>query len=606
MPLPFKTNPPHINTKSSALHRFKLLEKKFKTDPVYKTKYHDFMADIISKGEAVMAPTDSSNSWYIPHFGVFHPHKPDRIRVVFDCAAKVGGVSLNDHLLQGPDHMNDLQGILLRFRKSRIAFMGDIERMFHQFKVLPEHQEYLKFIWYDECGMPVAYKMTVPLFGARSSPACATYGLRFLADRFQSSFPSTASPSHHFIHRNFYVDDGLASVSSESEAVDLIKQTQSLCQSGQLRLHKIVSNSRSVMSHLPRSECSNTLATLDLSSDPLPQERSLGVLWDTEKDQFTFQHCSLNKPDTRRGVLSTVASVFDPLGLIAPFALQGRIILQETCRGNPDWDVPLINSLLTRWSAWKTDLTSVGQISIPRCLTPHDFNSVESAQLHTFADASTVGYGHCTYLRFVNSARKVHAALLSSKAKVAPMKQVTVPRLELQAAASAVRAVNKYVQELDIPNITTHFYSDSTVVLGYISNTSDRFHTYVAIRVDTIRHLSDPERWKHVPTSCNPADLSSRGASIEELMSSDWLTGPPFLWSEPLTLPPQPHVHISPDDVEVKQLSLSLASQAITFSLDHRMRKFSDWNRAVGAVATIRKRLSKTDHPVYRTLSKFF
>lgn len=194
------------------------------------------MTDVISKGEAVIAPHDSTD-WYIPHFGVFHPRKPDRIRVVFDYAAKVGGVSLNDFLLQGPDHMNDLQGILLQFRKHPVALMGNIDRMFHQFKVLPEHQDYLKFIWYDEEGRPATYKITVHLFGARSSPACATYGLRLPVDHYKSLSP-THSLSHHFIHRNFYVDDGLTSVPSEAEAITLIKQTQSLCETGKLRLTK--------------------------------------------------------------------------------------------------------------------------------------------------------------------------------------------------------------------------------------------------------------------------------------------------------------------------------------------------------------------------------
>lgn len=119
--------------------------------------------------------------------------------------------------------------------------------------------------------------------------------------------------------------------------------------------------------------------------------------------------------------------MFDPLGLIAPFVLKGRVILQETCRDNTDWDAPLKDSLLTKWSAWKSDLTTVSQITIPRCMTPHGFDSIQSAELHTFADASTAGHGHCTYLRLVSCTKRVHSALLSSKAKVAPIKQVTVP-----------------------------------------------------------------------------------------------------------------------------------------------------------------------------------
>lgn len=149
------------------------------------------------------------------------------------------------------------------------------------------------------------------------------------------------------------------------------------------------------------------------------------------------------------------------------------------------------------------------------------------------------------------------------------------------------------MKELDIPNITTHFYSDSTVVLGYIRNTAERFHTYVANRVETIRHHSDPDSWKHVPTTMNPADLSSRGANINQLISSRWFNGPQFLWSEPMILPPQPQVYLSPDDVEVKHSSTSLTSQTLQFSLDQRLKGFSNWNRAVRTIATIQKHLNK-------------
>lgn len=127
--------------------------------------------------------------------GTYHT-KTSPIRAVFDCAAKVGRVSLNDFLLQGPEHTNDLQGILLRFRLNPVAIMGDVERKFHQFKVSENHQGYLRFIWYDAAGQSYSYKMTVHLFGASSSPACATYGLCFLADYFKHNSPHH-SLSHH-------------------------------------------------------------------------------------------------------------------------------------------------------------------------------------------------------------------------------------------------------------------------------------------------------------------------------------------------------------------------------------------------------------------------
>jgi len=193
---------------------------------------------------------------------------------------------------------------------------------------------------------------------------------------------------------------------------------------------------------------------------------------------------------------------------------------------------------------------------------------------YTFADASTVSYDHGTYLRLVKAAKQVHVALLSGKAKVAPMRPVSW--LKLQAAASAVRLVTKYIKELDISNISTHFYSDSTVILDHISNTADNFHTYIANRVETIRHLLDPDSWKHVPTAENPAHYSFRGANVKEIGWSDCFSGPRFPRTKPSILPTQLWVYINPKDVEIKQSLLSFISEKVPFSLDKRLEKFSD------------------------------
>ena len=159
--------------------------------------------------------------------------------------------------------------------------MADIERMFHQFKEAPEHLDYLLFIWYDTEGRPATYNMTVYLFGTRSSPACATYALRYLADKLKGISPHN-SPPYHYVHQNSYVDDGLTSVYSATETVDRLEQTKSLCAAGRLRLHEVASNSRAFISKLLRSECYISLADSDITSEPLPSERSPKVVWDTE------------------------------------------------------------------------------------------------------------------------------------------------------------------------------------------------------------------------------------------------------------------------------------------------------------------------------------
>ena len=591
MPLPFRAKPLCGNTKSAAFHRFKLLEKKFQYDNNYKLQYHNFMNDIITRGEAIPSDSDTDESWYISHFGVFHPKKPDKIRVVFDCAAKVGGISLNDFLLQGPEHINDLQGILIRFRVNPVAIMGDIERMFHQFKVPKEHQKYLKFFWYNAEGIPTTYKMCVHLFGARSSPACATYGLRYLADTYQALHPESKAPQ--FIHKNFYVDDGLASVASPTETITLIKETQNLCASGKLRMHKFISNSRDVMMSIPKIEHSSSLQNIDLHHDNLPQERSLGVVWDTQRDTFTFKFNDLNKPNTRRGLLSTVASVFDPLGLIAPITLTGRMLLQEVCKTTSDWDAPLNGLLLDRWQEWKMQMATIDKLQIPRCLTPCHFQQIQTAELHTFADASTNGYGQCSYLRLVDTAKQVHVSLLASKARVAPLKPMTVPRLELQAAVGAVKLAKKIQDEIGIPNLESYHYSDSTVVLGYIANITERYHTFVANRIETIRALSDIKNWKWVPTNENPADLASRGSKPDSINHTNWFSGPEFLLSDTVQYLEQPNTYIEPNDPEIKQAStfMTIQTPPLHKTLDQKLERYSSWNRAVKHIAILQQKI---------------
>lgn len=193
--------------------------------------------DEISRGDTEKVPEDETANipaWYIPHHGIYHPQKPGKICVVFDCSSKYQETSLNDHLLTGPDLTNTLVGVLCRFRKGSIPVMCDVECMFHQFHVKKEDQDYLRFLWWENGNLqakPSIYRMRVYLFGAASSPGCANFGLKHLAAQGHGQFSDDAV---HFIQRNFYLDDGLASVQTEREAIELIKEPRELCYTGKL------------------------------------------------------------------------------------------------------------------------------------------------------------------------------------------------------------------------------------------------------------------------------------------------------------------------------------------------------------------------------------
>ena len=184
--------------------------------------------------------------WYIPHHGVYHPKKPEKITVVFDCSVEFTGESLNRHLLQCPDLTNNLVGELCCFHQDPVAFMCDIEGTFHQFNVNPEHRNLLCFLWWKNGNLdsePIKYRMAVYLFGATSSPGCAYFALKRTASDYEGQYGTEAA---NFVKNNFYVDDGLKSVSTPEAAISLIKNTKSLCQKGAFNLHKFISNHKAV------------------------------------------------------------------------------------------------------------------------------------------------------------------------------------------------------------------------------------------------------------------------------------------------------------------------------------------------------------------------
>ncbi|XP_067047856.1 uncharacterized protein [Acropora muricata] len=410
--LPWRYSPSSLpNNRVLAEHRLKLLRRRLAKDPDLFQKYSSFIDNLLDKDYARKVPDHQVNesgkaAWFLPHHPVFHPKKPEKVRVVFDCAAKYRGVSLNNVLLPGPDMTNSLVGVLTRFRQERIAVMADIECMYYQVRVPLSDSDVLRFLWWpgnDLDRQPEEYQMGVHLFGAVSSPSCANFALRKAADDNLQQFDSEAINT---VKRNFYVDDCLKSVPGEGEAIRLTDDLRKLLGKGGFNLTKWVSNSRRVMESLPASERAGTFK--DLHDGQLPIERALGVRWDVERDKFCFKIEVKSKPLTRRGLLSVVCSLYDPLGFVAPIVLPAKVILQDLCRKRLEWDDPIPDDERNRWLSWLEDLQRLEQLSVDRCLKPPSLGKVVSVQLHHFSDASQQGYGAVSYLRFLDDKDAVH------------------------------------------------------------------------------------------------------------------------------------------------------------------------------------------------------
>nr|XP_054592946.1 uncharacterized protein LOC129159777 [Nothobranchius furzeri] len=505
-PLPFKEPRQQLpNNRQQAATRFSSLKRTLNRKPEMREHYAAFMEKILSNGHA-------------------------EIRVVFDSSAQYLGASLNNVLLTGPDLNNTLVGVLLRFRREGVAIMADIQQMFHCFRVREDHRNFLHFLWHRDNDLNkevVEYRMKVHVFGNLTSPAVSIYGLR---KAIRAGSKDYGADTVKFVERHFYVDDGLISVPSPAEAIDLLQRTQASLAESNLRLHKFVSNSQAVMQAFCPEDCAPVTKNLDLSGEETQSQRSLGLIWEITKDTFTYSVATANKSFTRRGVLSSVNSVFDPLGLLAPVTIQGRALLRELTSECSDWDEPLPEDKQNRWEMWRNPLQVLRGLHVPRTYTSTSLSQAEHKELCLFSDASTKAIGAVAYLKAIQTDGRVEVGFIMGKAKLAPLSEPTIPRLELCAAVLAAEMADLIQDELDLDFDAVHFYTDSKVVLGYICNESKRFYTYVHNRVQHIRQSSKPAQWHYVRTEENPADHASRSLSAFQLKRSTWFTGPPFIY----------------------------------------------------------------------------
>ena len=190
-------------------------------------------------------------------------------------------------------------------------------------------------------------------------------------------------------------------------------------------------------------------------------------------------------------MLSMLSSFYDPLGLVSPSILRGRLILQELCQEGLHWDKQVSEEYVKKWEAWKRELYDLEKLSLGSCIKPSNFRKIVNISLHNFSDASEIGYGQCSYLRVVDENENIQCSLIMGKAKVAPKKFVSIPKLELVAAVLSVKTSNMIKKELQLQQLDEYFWTDSRVVLGYIANDTKAFKTFVVKRVHMIQENSN-------------------------------------------------------------------------------------------------------------------
>ena len=514
------------NNYSQSYRRLIGIEKRLDKDEAIKESYEKQIKNLIEQGYAEKALPSASEgrTFYLPHFAVVHPVK-NKPRIVFDAAAKFEGKSLNDALLSGPDLLQSLLGVLLRFREGPVAVMADIQDMFLRFKVREEDRDSLRFLWRGRkrTGKPEEYRMSSIIFGAASSPATAIYVMNKNAEDFKKTHPEAVRA----IKRNHYMDDYLQSFSSTAEAKKISKEVKEIHERASLHLKSWASNDSKVLYEV---EDTNKEDCVQLTKE----EKTLGLRWLVKEDTLAFNIGLRNTSEelldgrrtpTKREVTSAVMSTFDPMGFATPVLIQGKKLIQDIWRTKIDWDDEINENQREAWQQYLTEVAALTKTKIPRCISPNN----RRGQLHTFSDASEEAYAAVVYWRTVEPDGRVHISMIIGKARVTPTKPVSIPRLELQAALLGSRLAATVEEEMDLEVEKKNYWTDSSTVLQWLRSEPRKFKTFVANRLAEIEEKSSPNDWRWVPTKENPADDATRGTPLEFDYNARWFQGPTFL-----------------------------------------------------------------------------
>ncbi|GFR24373.1 cytochrome P450 2E1 [Trichonephila clavata] len=270
------------------------------------------------------------------------------------------------------------------------------------------------------------------------------------------------------------------------------------------------------------------LSNTSLNIDNDDTVKTLGILWHPASDVFYFKITPLSFEGTltKRTLLSTIAKTFDPLGWLSPITIQYKTIMQRLWKQQLKWDERFPTDIKLEWEQLANDVQFVKDIKIPRFLLVDSDNQFH---LFGFSDASEKAYAAAIYCRSVSDTGKINVQLIIAKTRVAPLKTVSLPRLELCGALLLVKLMDFTCKALNYPISQAQFYTDSTIVLSWIGSHASRWKTFVANRVAKIQTLSSATQWHHISGSANPADLATRGVSSSTLLTSIWLCGPKFL-----------------------------------------------------------------------------
>ncbi|XP_036140869.1 uncharacterized protein LOC118644969 [Monomorium pharaonis] len=503
--------PDFTATRISALRVLKSMERRFAREERFHHLYRDFLTQYRELGHMSRVVQEEGTNRvinYLPHHGVMREASTTtKLRVVFNGSTPTpAGRTLNQCLMTGPNLLPPLPEIILRWRQHRYVLATDVEKMFRQIVVHPDDRDLQRILWRDVATDDIAeYRLDTVTYGLACAPYLAMRTLHQLADDERERYPRGAA----VLERDVYMDDVLTGAATLEEALELRRQLTDLCTAGGFPLRKWSANDFSLLDGVPADHRMKR----ELRDWHTQEAHSaLGLQWHPRTDDFSFSTQQISIAGfTKRSVLSLTARLFDPLGWLAPTVVSAKIAFQSTWLLQLGWDDTLDEDSAKFWQRFRDELPL-------------------EVELHGFADASERAYASVVYLRSPEEG-SWRVTLLAAKTKVAPIKPVTLPRLELCAAALLARLISQQRRALGLERAPLHCWSDSTVTLGWIQGHPSRWKTYVANRVAEIQTTAPDALWHHIPGQENPADCASRGLLPGDLVKHElWWRGPAWLW----------------------------------------------------------------------------
>lgn len=523
--IPLKMNPSSLGDSSiRARRQFFSLERRLHKNETMKNLYIDFMTEYENMGHMTLDTSDSSEiSYFLPHHGVINDNSSTtRLRVVFNGSyPSDNGISLNDLQYTGPNIQEDILAILLRFREHNVVVSADVAKMYRMVLIDEAQQCLQKIYWRTDPNEELKiYKLNTVTYGTRSAAYLAIRCLKQLALEFEDRYPEACK----IILRCFFVDDLLFGTDNVECAVRLSQEVAYILETAGFLLRKWKSNSSEVVEQITgRSPSSEDK---ELIFGEKGENKTLGLYWLVEDDLLRYHidlpTCSRH---TKRSILSSIAKIYDPLGLLSPCIVLAKIILQKLWSTKIGWDETLPSDIHALWFKLRQQLPILNQITVPRQMCENS----KYIEIHGFCDSSTKAYGACLYLKtFLDNETKIF--LVYAKARVAPLKIITLPRLELCGALVLAQLVDKFKESVGLNISKTYLWTDSSVVLGWLNQSPHNLHTFVGNRISQIQTLTSLDDWHHVSSKDNPADVVSRGLYPEDLLScKHWWNGPEWL-----------------------------------------------------------------------------